>query len=242
MRTMKAAAAALTVLLALTACSDAADVSEDPALPTAPEEEAAALPEPDLDGLPEVIVEVDGVEIGREAFVELYERQFEQVAMQVQMTGEEIDQQALREYTAQSMVDTQLLLDEAAERSIEPTEEEVSAVVEQFAASSGMSTDDFFAALEQEGVDRETALAEITDQTALEELYAEEAGELNPSEEELRSRYDAIAEQAGPDAGLPSFEEARPTLESELQREHENTAVQALVEELRADAEITYHW
>lgn len=263
MRTTSKVAAAAAVLLALTACSDDPAPTEDadPTATVAPEEgapgegtpgeglpgegapgeEMPPMPEADLEGLPEVVAEVDGVEITREDFTSVYEGQFQQAAMQAQMSGEEVDQVALKQRTAEGMVDTELLLLEAAERSIAPTQDEVSAVAEEIASANDMSADEFFTALEAQGLDRESALAELTEQTALEQLFAEEAGELELSEDELRDRYDEIAEQAGPDAGLPEFEDARATLETEMRREHENAAVQSLVEQLRDSADITYH-
>jgi hypothetical protein len=251
MRT-KVAVATAAVLLALVGCStgddDAADPTGESSSPateeTAPADAAPTPPEPDLEGVPDVVAEVNGVEITREEFVRVYESQLQQAAMQAQMTGEEPDQATLKQQTAEGLVDTELLLAEVEARSIAPTQEELDAAAEDIAASSGLgSADELFAALEEQGLGREEAEAELRQQTALEQLFAAEAGEFSASEEELRALYDSAVAQGGggEDAEVPAFEEVRPQLEQQLQQQHRNEAAMGLLEQLRADAEITYH-
>lgn len=253
MRT-KVAVATAALLLALVGCSSGdenADPAEETTSPateetapgeTAPEDEMPAAPEPELEGLPDVVAEVDGVEVTLEEFTQVYEGQLEQAFMQAQMTGEEIDQAALKQQTAEGLVDTQLLLAEAEARSISPSEEEVNAAAEEVAAASGVgSVDEMFAALEEQGLSREQAMDELTQQTALEALFADEAGETSATEDELRALYDSAVAQGGGEGEVPPFEEVRPQLEAQLQQEQTNAAVQGLIEELRSDADITYH-
>lgn len=248
MRT-KVAVATAALLLALTACGsgdDNADPAAETSTPAAEESatpEAPTPPEADLEGLPDVVAEVNGTEVTLEEFTQVYEGQLQQAFMQSQMTGEEVDQEALKQSTAEGLVDTELLLAEAAARDIAPTEEEVDAAAEEIAASSGLgSADELFTALEEQGLGREEAVAQLEEQTALEQLFADEAGEYTPSEEDARELYDSAAEQGGGEGGeLPAFEEVRPQIEAQLAQQHEGEAVQALLEQLRADADITYH-
>lgn len=248
MRT-KVAVATAALLLALTACGSAEDDADSTAETTspaaeesAPAEEAPTPPTADLEGLPDVVAEVNGTEVTLEQFTQVYEGQLQQAFMQSQMTGEEVDQEALKQTTAEGLVDTELLLAEAEARSIAPTQEEIDAAAEEIAAASGLgSADELFTALEEQGLGREEAVAQIEEQTALEQLFADEAGEFTPSEEEARELYDSAAEQGGGGGELPAFEEVRPQIEAQLEQEHEGAAVQALLEELRGDADITYH-
>lgn len=250
MRTTVAAATA-ALLLALVGCSGAEnDAPKSPAetasatpdaTPPAPDA-APTPPAPDLEGLPEVVAEVDGEEITLEEFTQVYESQLQQAFMQSQMTGQEVDQETLKQQTAEGMVDTELLLAEADARSFAPTEEEVDAAAEELAAANGMaSADELFDTLEQQGLDRAEATDQLQQQTALEQLFADEAGEFSASEEELRELYDGAAAQGGAEGQLPEFEEVRELLEDQLRQEHQNEAVQGLLTELREDAEITYH-
>ncbi|WP_413450506.1 SurA N-terminal domain-containing protein [Georgenia phoenicis] len=245
MRT-KVAVATAALLLAVTACGGADDDADSTAETTSPaaeeSQEAPTPPVPDLEGLPDVVAEVNGVEVTLEEFTQVYEGQLQQAFMQSQMTGEEVDQEALKQSTAEGLVDTELLLAEAEARSIAPSAEEVDAAAEEVAAASGLgSADELFTALEEQGLGREEALAQLEEQTALEQLFAAEAGDFTPSEEDARQLYDDAVAQGGGEGELPEFEEVRPQLEAQLAQQHEGEAVQALLEELRAGADITYH-
>ena len=248
MRT-KVAVATAAVLLALVGCSSADDdAATDPtaeapsAEETAPTDAMPTAPEPDLEGLPDVVAVVDGVEITREEFEQVYDGQLQQAFMQSQMTGQEVDQDQLKQQTAEGLVDTQLLLAEAEARSITPTEEEINAAAAELAESSGLgSADELFSMLEQQGLGREEALEELRLQTSLEQLVADEAGEYTPSEEEVQALYDEAAAQSGEGGELPPIEEVRPQIEAQLQQQHESEVVQGLLEQLRTDADITYN-
>lgn len=255
---IKVAAATAAVLLAVVGCSSGDDESTDPATTGQPGSTATAqdpdaapsapempeMPEPDLEGIPDIVAEGDGVEVTGEEFARTYENQFGQLAMQAQMSGQELDQDLLKQQTAEAMVDTQLLLHEAADRDIAPTDEEIDAALENLAGTSGLgSLDEVFAALEAQGMDREAVMSELEQLTTVEQLVADEAGEFSASEEELRGLYDAAVAQGGGAAGgeVPEFEEIRPELEQQLRGQHEGEAYQALVAELRESVDVTYH-
>ena len=109
-------------MLALTACGGGDDSSADPPRPTSQEESAGAeqAAEPDLEGIPDVVAEVNGQEVTKDDFVLLYEAQFQQAAMQAAQTGgEQPDEDALKEQTADDLVDTELLTQEAESRGID---------------------------------------------------------------------------------------------------------------------------
>ena len=154
----KLAAAAAATLLLIAACS-----SEDPEAATPPPPEEAAelpeeLPEPDIADLPEVVAEVDGVQITREEFLDIYEPEFQQVAAASQASGQELDQDELKRQIADVLVDTELMLMEAAERSIEPTEEQVEDAATELAEDWQLgSADELFTMLEEQGLDPDAA-------------------------------------------------------------------------------------
>src|SRR5699024_9195479 len=54
-------------------------------------QEQAEAPEPDLEGIPDVVAEVNGTEIDKASFEEAYQAQFQQAAMMSQMSGEELN-------------------------------------------------------------------------------------------------------------------------------------------------------
>ncbi|MGH3307966.1 MAG: hypothetical protein ACRDOX_09790, partial [Nocardioides sp.] len=92
-------------LLALTACggsgseSDASGSEEKSS--ESPSADSEQGPQPDLEGIPEVVAEVNGEEVTRDEFVSTYESQFQQASMQAQMGGEQPDEDALKKQVAE---------------------------------------------------------------------------------------------------------------------------------------------
>lgn len=204
-----------------------------------------AVPEPDLEGVPDVVAEVNGVEILKEEFVSVYEGQFQQMVMQSQQSGEEIDQDQLKEQTAERLVDTEILVQEADNRGLSASEEEVDKALTEIAQQQGLeSKDEFLKAMDEQGMSEEEVMSQLEIQVKLGQLVAEEAGDTDPTEQELKDLYDRMAEQQdqmgqGEGSELPPFEEVKPQLKEQIQSEKENEAAQTLVRELREEADIS---
>jgi peptidyl-prolyl cis-trans isomerase SurA len=208
----------------------------------APGEEA--LPEPDLEGIPDVVAVVNGEEILRDEFVTTYESQFQQLAAQAQMSGEDVDQEQLKSDTAESMVDSELLVQEADSRGFEATDEDIDDTLNELAEQNGLgSGEEFMAALGEQGMPEEEVMSHLELQVKVDQLIGDEVGDIEPTEDELRQLYDeAVAQQeeaSEEEVEMPPFEEVRPQLEEQAVAEKENEAVQALLGELREDGDIT---
>ncbi|RKL66636.1 peptidylprolyl isomerase [Salipaludibacillus neizhouensis] len=218
---------------------------------TAVEDEEASeqmeMPEPDLEGVPDIVAEVNGEEIPKEEFEVTYEGQFQQAAMQSQMTGEEVDQDQLKQQIVESMIGTELLIQAAENGDFEASEEDIQETLNQIAAQNGMeSGDEFIAAIEEQGTDEEEVMSQLEVQVKIDQLIASETGEINPTDEELQEFYDQmIAQQGevegenGEEAEVPSFEEVKPQVEEQVRSQKEAEAAQLLVEKLREDADVT---
>lgn len=227
-------------LLGLVGCSSAG--SEKPADESSQQEGSAQ--KPDLEGIPDVVAEVNGEEITKDEFVSVYEMQFTQSQTQAQQTGEAVDQDQLRMQTAEAMVDNELLLQEADKRKIELTQEELDAALEQLAVSSQMeSTDALLAALKEQGLDEKEVFAELEMQQRVDRLLTEEVGDAQPTEQELVALYEQAAAQQAQSGGqggeLPPFEEVRPQLVEQAVSTKKSEAQQALAAQLREGADIT---
>jgi hypothetical protein len=245
-------------MLALAACgggddsSGKAESSEEPTSQeeSAQEESAGAeqAPEPDLEGIPDVVAEVNGQEVTKDDFVVLYEAQFQQAAMQAaQMGGEQPDEDALKEQTADQLVDTTLMAQEAETRGIAVTEEDVDAELAAVAKQNQLgSVEELFAALEKQGATEEQARAQLESQMVIEQLVADEAGPVEPTEQELRKIYDAARkqqEQSGQQGGqaqaIPPYAKVKPQLVEQAKSDRMAQVAQTLVAALREDADIT---
>ncbi|HSI66225.1 MAG TPA: SurA N-terminal domain-containing protein [Planococcus sp. (in: firmicutes)] len=233
------------------ACSDTDENANEE---TATEEQAVEengetaeqpeMPEPDLEGVPDVVAEVNGEEINKEDFESAYTAQFQQMAMQAQVSGEEVDQAQLKEQVAESLVSQELLVQETENRDIEASEEEVNETLTSIAEQNGLaSSEEFLAALEEQGLSEDEVMEQVASQVKVDKLVAEESGDAEASEEELQEFYDQMQAQQEEMGGeeLPPFEEIKSELEAQLVQQKESEAVQALVAELREGADVTVH-
>lgn len=203
--------------------------------------EPPAMPEPDLEGIPDVVAVVNGEEITREEFEAVYVTQFQQLAMQAQLSGQEIDQAQLKEQLVESLIAQELLVQEAANQNLTASQEEIDATLEELAQQNGLaSTEEFLAALEEQGLSAEEVIAQVETQVQLEKLIAQETGDVTPTEAELEELYEELQAQQEQSGGeLPPFEEVRPALEDQLILQAEREATQTFVTELRENADVT---
>ncbi len=246
-------------LIALTACggggSDTADSakdgdgaeSADSSEESAPEESSSAAaegPQPDLDSIPDVVAEVNGEEVTKDEFVVLYEVQFQQAASQAQAGGEAPDEDTLKKQTADTLVDTELLSQEAEARGISVGDDDVEAELTALAEQNQMaSADELLAALEKQGTTEDQARSQIESQVEIEQLVTDEAGAFEPTDADLRKIYDqakkqqaAAGEQAQP---LPPFAKVKPQIVEQAESDQINKVASTLVADLREDADIT---
>jgi peptidyl-prolyl cis-trans isomerase SurA len=241
---------AATSMLVLSACGGGADSSADAEKdPSASESssadaDAGAGTEPDLDAIPDVVAEVNGEEVTKDEFVPIYEAAFAQAASQAQMGGEAPDEEQLRKQTADDLVDTELLAQEAEARGLEVSDDDVEAELADLAEQNGMkSADELLEAVEQQGVTAEQARDQVETQVLVEQLVADENGPIEPTDKELRALYAQAKEQqaqAGEGAQqIPPFAQVRDQLVEQATNQEIGKVATALVEDLRADADIT---
>ncbi|MUK01545.1 peptidylprolyl isomerase [Vibrio cholerae] len=234
-------------MLVLSGCGDTGGESEggpsDSASESAAPEQAAA-PEPDLEGLPEIVAVVNGTEIGREDFTMAYQSQFPQAAAQAQAGGQDVDQDLLKTSVADNLVSTELLRQEADKRGIEASPEARAAAIDLLLETSQLaSEEELRAAFAEQGLDDADFDSQLEDQVKLDALLAEEAGDTKPTDQEIQEAYDAaVAQQeASGDTTtpVPPLEEVRPEIEEQLAGGKTSEAAQALIGQLREGAEIT---
>ncbi|GIM66493.1 SurA N-terminal domain-containing protein [uncultured Nocardioides sp.] len=249
-------ALSVAAVLTLSACggsdSSDADAGKDAsssASPSADESaddsaDAAEGPQPDLDAIPDVVAEVNGEEVTKEEFVPIYEAAFQQAAAQAQMGGEEPDEEALRKETADNLVDTELLLQEAESRGLEVSDDAVEAELADLAEQNGMkSTEELLKAVEAQGVSADQAREQVETQAMVEQLVADENGPFEPTDKELRAIYDQAKKQQAASGGggqeFPPFAQVREQLEEQAMDQETGKVATALVDDLRKDADIT---
>ncbi|OUZ09434.1 hypothetical protein BHE97_10260 [Aeromicrobium sp. PE09-221] len=194
----------------------------------------------DLDGIPDVVATVNGEDITHDEFVSIYEPQFEQMAGQAEMSGEPVDQDQLKQETLDLLIDNRLLVQEAEERGLTATDEEIDELLATYATNSGVeSPEEYLAQLEeQQDLSAEQVRAQIADGVTVQSLVDDEIGDAPASEEELRELYDQAVASQGEGAELPPFEEVREQLEEQVRSQKQQETYQALVDAAREGADI----
>jgi peptidyl-prolyl cis-trans isomerase SurA len=207
-----------------------------------------AASEADVDDVPEVVAEVNGEEISRDTFVESYEMQYQQAAMQQQTTGQEVDQDELKAQVADLLVDNELLKQAADDAGIEVSDEDVDAFLEETAQQNGLgSGDELISAMEQQGQDEEQIRSDAADQVQLDAYLEKEADITEPTDEELKEQYDQLVAQqesqstGGDDSAqqeIPEFEEVKDQLAEQYTQQQKSEASQSIADDLREKGDV----
>ncbi|AQU78792.1 MULTISPECIES: SurA N-terminal domain-containing protein [Planococcus] len=236
-------------MVALAACGD--DTAKETEGEETPQEEVATdqesaeqpeMPEPDLKDIPDVVAEVNGEKIDKKEFESTYTGQFQQMAMQAQMSGQEVDQTQLKEQVAESLVAQELLVQETKNQKLSATEEQINTALEELAQQNGLkSSDELLTALEEQGVSKEEVMTQVESQVKIDQLVASETGEIKLTDKELQTYYDEAKAQQEESGGeeIPAFEEVKPQIEEQMKAQKESEATQALIAKLREKAEVT---
>jgi peptidyl-prolyl cis-trans isomerase SurA len=197
----------------------------------------------DLEGVPDVVAEVNDEEISKDEFAETYELQLQQASAQAQQTGQPVDQEQLKQQVAETMVGTELLRQEAERRGFEATDADVDKALTDLARQNGMkSPAQFLAAMKQQGLAEDDVRDELTTQVGIEQLLTKEGGDAEPTEAELRALYDRAKKQqqaSGQQGQLPPFAKVRAQLVEQAQSDKQNAVAERLVTSLRKAGDVT---
>ncbi len=227
-------------MLLLAACGN-----EDKAKEDSGQEAELELPEADLEGIPDVVAEINGEEISKKEFESMYQQQFQQAAMQSQLSGQEVDQEQLKEQTAEGMVGQKLLTQEANNRIKEVSEDDVNKTVDLVVQQNGLETkEELLAALEEQGMKEKEVMSLIETQVKIDHLLEEESGDLEPTEDEVKEAYETIKaqqEEMGSEEEFPAYDEIKADLKQQVIQQKQIEVTETLIDKLRKDADVTIY-
>lgn len=241
-------------MLLLAACSDdeskddkdAKEETKEDKGTEEPNAEGEDMPEPDLEGIPKVVAEANGDEVSKEDFEIAYQQQFQQLALQAQMSGEEIDQDDLKKQVAENLVSQKLLIQEADKKIKEVSDEDIDKAIEELLKETDISDEEeLFALFKEQGMEKEEVMKELEKQVKVDKLIKKEAGDVDPSKEDVKQAYDDIVKEQeqmseGEDEGqeVPPFDEVKEDIKNDLSQKKQIEATEKLLEKLRDKAEV----
>lgn len=198
--------------------------------------------EPDLSGIPETIAEVNGQAISKERFEITYLSQFQQASLEAQLAGQAFDQEQFKRELAESMIDLELLIQEADRRQFVATDDEIDQIITALVEENHLESEQaLYELYEEQGMSSDQLRDELVHQIKLDQLINDEAKNLQINEEQVIELYEeliTVYEEMEQDEELPSMEEIRSDLESQIRYQEENLLIIELIEQLRDDAKI----
>lgn len=185
---------------------------------------------------PDVVATVDGMPVGSNEYVLAY-KQNAQFALQ---QGASLDDPAVQSAVSTQVIDvlinTKLLLNAAAEAGITASDEEVSAAYDELETGLG-GAEAFGDMVAQLGLTTEEVRDDVREQLLIDGYLAQNAtvNDVTITQADVEAAYNELAATA---TELPSLEEIYAPLEQQLRQQAQQTAIDALLETLRAEATI----
>src|SRR5699024_2402732 len=132
-------------------------------------------------------------------------------------------------------------------KDFKASDEDVDEVLNEFIEGQDevKSKEDLFKMVEDQDMDKDDFLNDIRKQVLIDQLIAEEAGDIEPSDDEIKEFYEQMKEQqeqADSDEELDSLDELKGDIAEKLKSDKRNEAYQTLVEKLREDADVKNHF
>lgn len=173
---------------------------------------------------------VNGEEISRDK----YERRISQQT-QGQQQPSEVDQQ-VRDQVLSSLVAEELVLQEAQQAGVSPSEEEIDSQLSQ-ARSQFPDDASFASALETQGFTEESFRSFVVDQLAIQSYLASEVDvdSITVTEQEIQSFYD---QSFSGSEDAPALDDVRTQIESQISTQKQQQLVSEFIDSLRSEAEI----
>lgn len=245
-------------VVALAACGNQGDEAKPKESSAAAEQSPGADSAQDQQGqqgkpntkdIPKVVAEVNGEKILKDDFVPLFETQYQQMQMQAQQSGQQVDEKGLKKQTVENLVSTEVLVQEADKRKIDVSDKDIDKGLKESAKSGQMSEKDFLKAMKDQGMDEENVRSELKNQLKIEGLVEDEYGEFEVSGEEIgqayeqaKSQQEQMAQQGGQgQQEMPPIEDMRPQLKEQVKNQKSQEATQKFAKKLRKQADVTIH-
>src|SRR5699024_10809344 len=176
--------------------------------------------------------------------------QLQQATMrQQQQGGGEADQDGLTQQVLDSVGRNRLLGPAAEAAGIQASAEAINNTSKDIAEQNGLgSVGEVICARGAEGVAEDKVRSDAASQYEVTSFIHKKADISEPSDKELRQQYDQMVEQMGGGQGdqggedsqsqVPPFDQVRDQLAQQAVQQEENEAVQGILKDLRADADV----
>lgn len=175
------------------------------------------------------VADVNGSEITGDKYNALYP----QVKMTLQQEGQDVsDQDQIKEFTINMLIEQELIKQAAEEEGIEVTEEEVESEFEMMEEQAG---EELTTVLDQFQLSEEDFKAQINDDL-ITDRYMQEKFDVEVTDEEVEEYYEQLVGEAGDEIG--ELEEVEGPIRQQLTMSKTQEMLQAEVDELKEESDI----
>lgn len=201
----------------------------------------------DSDKYPEVIATINGEDVDREEFLMALEYQASMLMSQgIDINGEEGAEylEMIEMQLVEQLVNEQIILQSAAEQGVAATEEEVDAEIEILMADAQIpSMEELEEILAEQNATLDDLRADVIPMVTRNKFLDLQVEEPTVSEEEIQETYDnyVASMEDQEDAEIPSFEDVRDDIETQLLEQHRQQQISEFVQKLREDSDVTIH-
>jgi hypothetical protein len=216
--------AALVVALLLVACGKSEEKEPD-----ADQETGVDLEIKDEEKVPED--DVVAVVNGEDVFGKTYNLVYAQLKMFSGQFGEEVDTDEIKEATMDSLIDRQILMQEASTKGIEVSKETADS---EFATLKSENEENLTDLLEQFQMTEETFKEQLQFELTLTE-YKDKEITVSVTDKEIEEYYEKAKE--GNDE-IPEFDEIKAELKDNIEQQKRDEALQQKIDEVRKKAKI----
>lgn len=179
---------------------------------------------------------VNGIDIPKSDFESALKQMTANISMQGLDPNDPTVQSELRTQTVESLVNTEILRQEALKKNIAVTDEQVEARYQEIATGIG-GEETLKTRMQELSVTEEMLRRDISNDILI-QAYLEQVVDLSGvtiTDEEIAQLYEEAGGSAG---GLPPIEEVRPQVEAQLRLQKEQELVSKYVETLREGASV----
>ncbi|MBP1968532.1 uncharacterized protein YfbU (UPF0304 family) [Virgibacillus natechei] len=220
---------ALSIMIVLAACGD--DGQQEDA-----EQEAQPAATDPVEFTDEEKVEEDSSVAdvnGSEITGDKYNALYPQVKMSLQQNGQDVsDQDQIKEFTINMLIEQELIKQAAQEEGIEITEEEVESEFEMMEEQAG---EELTTVLDQFQLSEEEFKAQLNDDL-ITDRYMQENFDVEVTDEEVEEYYEQLVGEAGDEIG--QLEDVEGPIRQQLTMSKTQEMLQAEINELKEESDI----
>lgn len=178
----------------------------------------------------EVVAIVNGSEITGLTYNLVYA----QLKLQSQYMEEDFDLEEVKEATMNSLIDEEIVFQDAEEEGIKITKDAVQTEFNKIKKENGEDLDTL---LDQYQITEEGFKESIRYELMMNE-YLTKVIKVEVTDEEVQEAYDEVKAEAEEDEEIPAFEEVKNQIEANMREEKISLALEERVEEVKENAEI----